>query len=245
MKNKLIIDWLCVQVLLCLLGCSSPPSGAELDAAAVDAGPLDAMRPDAEPQFCHHKIRGVFIGDTITQNLYLSARTAMQADGDVVLKIAVVGAKIEDQYQTWIASTLRGDTDIDWVFIQIGLYNIIGGGQTAEQDQHVMQVLLDDIHLHNPDAKVYLATMTPARGALEGITTGEPRFPVWQAANELFVNLGAIDTISQGLDDGTGKLADNYNQGDGLIPNEAANQASAAIVQAWLDEKFPDTPCKE
>ena len=222
---------------------AAPPDAAPPD-ATVDAMPPDATYPDATPQFCHHKTKGVFIGDTITQDFYLAAREKMQEDGDVVLKIAVAGAKIEDQYHTWMDSTLRGDASIDWIFVQAGIFNIIGGpSQSAEQDASVMQVLLGDIHEQNPNALIFFATMDPARGHLDGV--GADRYPLWQDLQGRYIAMGAEDTISQGLNDGTGALAPNYNQGDGLRPNLAGYLASAAIVQQWLDDKFPDIPCEE
>lgn len=244
--RKDIVFIILIQLTAASCGNDAPSvaeDAAPLD-ATVDATPPDAAQPDATPQFCHHKTKGVFIGDTITQDFYIASRDHMQEDGDVVLKIAVAGAKIEDQYYTWFDSTLRGDQTVDWFFVQAGVFNVINGpAQPAGQDAYVMQVLINDIHEQNPHALIFFASMDPARGHLDGV--GTDRYPLWQDLQGRLIAMGADDTISQGLNDGTGALAPNYNQGDGLRPNLAGYLASAAIVQQWLNDKFPDTPCEE
>lgn len=242
---------ICILAFLTLFAACGGNAGAEVfDAHPSDAwvddaaAPPDASPPDATVMYCPHKTRGVLIGDSIVQNLFLNARNVLQANGSLVLKIAVAGAKIEDQYYTWTMSPLHSDPNIDWFYVQCGINNILGTGQTVEQDAHVMQVLLEDLHQTHPNAKIYFATMDPARGMLINVP-GPERYPMWQDLNALFIAMGANDTISQGLNDGMDNLASNYNNGDGLHPNPAGDLASAAILQSWIIEDFPDIPCEE
>lgn len=246
---------LIIALLALVAACGSDPT-LEYDAGRPDAGAADATvpdagvadaTPDAMPMLCHHKTKGVLIGDSIVQDLYLAARTEMQADGDVLYKVAVAGATVHDQYLTWFTSTLRGQADIDWIYIQIGINDDLHGQDSVSVVAQNMSELIHDIQMVNPNAIIFFATMDPAKAKLDmvSLSGGPDRYQYWKDLNAKYLAMQARDDLSQGLNNGSDYLALNYDGGDGLHPNTAGDLASAAVLQSWIDERFPDILCKE
>lgn len=259
---------LSVSLLLLVVGCSFDPSVAAFDAGHVpdavrmvdastadsgmdtiatvdahvdsDAATPDATLPDAAP-LCHHVTHGALLGDSIVNNLYLDGHFLLAVDGDTVIRLAVAGATVLDQYNAWLASTARGNPDIDWIYLQCSINDILHGDETAAIILQRMTAFLDDIHTQNPNAVVFFGAMDPARTKLDVI--GANRYPLWQQVQASYAALGARFDISNALNDGTDRLLAVDDYGDGLHPNPVGDRASATLLRAWVVAAFPDVTC--
>jgi hypothetical protein len=106
-----------------------------------------------------------------------------------------------------------------------------------------MGTLLADIHASNPDAKVLVSTLFPARGRLEQVVD-PPRYPVWVKVNEELVAQFAGDSsLADPLNDGTDALKVQYDSGNKITPNEAGAMLVAMKMGAWLKSTFPPEDC--
>jgi lysophospholipase L1-like esterase len=273
MLSRIVLS---VSLLLLVLGCSTNPSLAGLDAglaadaasmvdahgpdvvadatpldageemilssdAQVDAAPLpDANLADAAP-LCHHATRGALLGDSIVSNLYNNARNLLQVQGDTVIRLAVAGSTVLDQYNAWLTSTARGNPAIDWIYLQCGINDILHGDKTAAVIVQQMTVFLDDIYAHNPNAVVFFGAMDPARTKLDAIAAN--RYPLWQQVQAGYAALGARFDISDALNDGTDRLIPIDDYGDGLHPSPTGDRTSATILRSWVVAAFPDVTC--
>jgi lysophospholipase L1-like esterase len=223
---------------------AAPDATVVADATVPDATPdatPDAAPPDAAVPMCPRHTKGVLVGDSIVSNLYNNARNILLASGHTVFRNAVAGATVHDQLLTWQASALRGDPTIDWFYVQCGINDVAHGGVAALAIADDMEVLLDDIHTHNPGAVVFVGIMDPARTKLEAIAAD--RYPLWQALNALYVSrFAARGEISNALNNGADALLAIDDNGDGLHPSPTGDRTSAMILAGWVTPMF-QAPC--
>jgi hypothetical protein len=227
-----------------LVACSSDVAGADLtDAGIADATGADApgLPADAGP-YCHHVTHGLILGDSIPRDMYVNGLGVLQVNGDKVALGAVGGATVGDQFANWRTSYARGSDDLDWIYLQAGINDIIHGNITVEATVSTMAAFLEDIHTANPHTLVFLGAMGPARSRLD-IITGVSRYPMWIAVQGGYAALDAMPGISDALNDGMDNLLLSCDSGDHLHPLPACDKSSAAILRTWVDFAFPDIPC--
>lgn len=178
---------------------------------------------------------GVLCGDSIVNNLFNNAHNILQAGGHTVIKLAVAGTLVVDQYNTWLASAQRGDPTINYAFIKDGINDMIAGTAAATVAA-TMSTWLADMRANNPLMVIFLETMDPAKTKLD--TVNANRYPLWQQLNALYMGMGARSEISNALNDGNDALPVGYDNGDGLHPNPAGDVLSATILRARRDLTF-------
>lgn len=234
-----------LMLTTCLAACAYDTAGVpggELDAAPPDApGPPDATPPDAGPP-CHHVTRGLLLGDFNALHLYENGRSTLEVDGDTVQSRAAAHATVGDQLAAWLTSPERGDAHIDWIYFQCGINDVIAGGATAHALTSQMAAFLEDVHMNNPDAVVFLGALGPARSRIDTIP-GTARYPLWLEIQDGYATLGALTQISTSMNDGADNLVSQCDSGDHLTPTPACDRNSALILRGWVDEAFPDVAC--
>lgn len=233
--------------LLLLAACS----GLELEddgGSVPDAqhGPIVAVNA----RLCRPKTTGVLIGDSISpiqtfpSAQVLSGRPILEFDGDTIISQATGGIGYATALSTWQASAERGNPAIGWVFIQLGVNDIHGGGKTAAQVLAGIQAIIADIRANNPGAKIIVGQIPVARG---GITAGE--YTIWLAANVLLAGIGAKAEINNaisnhGLSDGAGGIDGLCGSGDGIHMNQRGTATIAIWIRAWVTQAFGgQRPC--
>ncbi len=235
-----------LMLLSALVGCSEivdqvADGGAVSDASIVydativyDAGTADAA--------CKNTTKGVLFGDSIVQNMFNNGKPVLTAAGATVYKGAVAGDGVGEQIGRWMVSSYRGDQTIDWAYVQIGINDDVHGQIGATEIDGELQLFLADMSRTNPRMKVYLSVPDPARGKLEMYVPTPSRYDTWKAMRVNYLARGARADISDNLNNGSDYLKPEFDSGDGLHPNPAADRASAAILATWVTQEFSCAP---
>lgn len=185
--------------------------------------------------------KGALLGDSIVSNMYNDAHNVFEAGGSTVTKLAIAGAIITGQYATWLASSVRGNSSYDWIFLMVGINDVLADTSSTTCLANI-DTFLADIKANNPNAKLYFDIMDPAKTRLDA--TGGDRYPLWQAINTGYLARGAIRLVSDAMNDGADSLKSIYFQSsdNGLHPNTAGNVQSATVLRAQIDTDFPGPP---
>lgn len=231
--------------LLLLAACgddgAQPPLHA--DAAGVPDAEIavDAGAPDA--RLCTPYTRGLLIGDGITASMVATIQPYLQnTRNSYAFSLAADGNTIANQLTAWRASPYRGDLTIGWVYVNVGMEDVIQGADAITTVAN-MGALLADIHASNPGTKVIVETLFPARTRLEQVVD-PPRYPVWVQENEEFVaQFDADSSLADPLNDGTDALRAQYDSGNKITPNQAGAAVVASKLGAWVTATFPMAPC--
>ena len=210
--------------------------------AAPDAAPAP---PDAAVPLCPHHTKGVMIGDSITVGVY-KYRTPITSKGHIVLNNAVAGHEIGNQYAVWLTSPYRGDASIDWIFIQVGINDILHDITTVPQYTALMRVFLADIRASNPHAVIFFGKVTPAKSRFDEITAvaGHNRYQMWLDTNSAYASFTTVlPGIAAALNDGADSLLPQYANTDHLHLNIDGYTLSSTILESWIEAAFPPVPC--
>jgi len=207
-----------------------------------DAAPLP---PDAAVPMCPRHTKGLMIGDSIMVGVYKYC-TPITNKGHVVLSNAVAGHEIGNQFAVWLTSPYRGDPTIEWIFIQVGINDVIHDITTVPQYVALMKAFLADIKASNPNAVIFFGKMTPAKSRLDEISavSGHSRYPMWLATNAGYADFATIlPGISDAVNDGADSLLPQYAHTDHLHLNIDGYTLSASILETWIEAAFPPVPC--
>lgn len=232
--------------LLLLAACGDddvqpPPPHADAGTRPDAEVPVDAGAPDA--RLCNPFTRGLLIGDGITASMALPMQMYLQNNhNSFANSIAVDGNTIANQLTAWRASSFRGDVTLSWIYVNVGMEDIIQGADAVTTVAN-MGTLLADIHASNPSVKVIVETLFPARTRLEQVID-PPRYPVWVKVNEeLKTQFMADSVLADALNDGTDALKAQYDSGNKITPNQAGATLVAMKMGAWLKATFPPEAC--
>jgi hypothetical protein len=233
--------------LLLLAACSYDTALPTLaDAAVVVAADadvhVDAGAPDA--RLCNPYTRGLLIGDGITASMVTTVQPYLQnTRNSYAFSLAADGNTIANQLAAWRASPYRGDLTISWIYVNIGMEDVVQGADATTTTAN-MGALLADMHASNPGTKVLVETLFPARTRLEQVVD-PPRYPVWVKVNEELVAQFAGDSsLADPLNDGTDALKAQYDSGNKITPNQAGASVVASKLGAWVTATFPMEACK-
>lgn len=189
--------------------------------------------------------KGALLGDSIVSNMGTNAGSVLTAGGSTFTKLAIAGAIVTGQYATWQASSVRGNSSYDWIFLMVGINDVLAGTASATILANI-DTFLNDIKTNNPNAKLYFDIMDPCKTRLDAttLTGGLDRYVLWQTVNAGYVSRGAINIVSAAMNDGADSLKSIYFQaGDnGLHPNAAGDTQSATVLRAQIDTDFPGPP---
>lgn len=185
--------------------------------------------------------KGALLGDSIVSNMYNNASNIFTAGGSSVTKLAVAGAIVSGQYATWLASAVRGNTSYDWLFLMVGINDVLADTSSATILANI-DTFIADIKANNPNAKLYFDIMDPCKTRLDA--TGGDRYALWQTVNAGYVTRGAMSIVSTAMNDGADSLKSIYFQSvdNGLHPNSAGDIQSATVMRAQIDTDFPGPP---
>jgi hypothetical protein len=214
----------------------SPDAGFAADAglAAVTTTPRPAT-------MCHRHTVGLFIGDSIVHGVYRDAFLILQGHGDVVYSVAVAGHRINDQRLIYEGSPFIRGAKLDWIFIQLGVNDVIAGHTVADMDRD-MTMFVTSIKRWNPEAKIVMGTMLPAKSFLDTRNVGF--YQVWKDGNSLYQSkYGAFSDISDAVNDGADSLMAEFSSPDHIHMNVAGSQFEASLLNERLATLFPDIPC--
>lgn len=152
-----------------------------------------------------------------------------------IASLAITGQRIDQQTSQWQASAQRGDSNVKWIFVHVGINDIIAAATEATCVSR-MQTLINDINTNNPTAKVVLAPLMPFGFTSTALTT-------WTAFSADIIGTGGTPITGTNLirlplwstlDDGTGRLLTQYQFSDGQHNNNTCRQAMGAIVRSTL-----------
>lgn len=227
---------------LSMFACDVPQDEASY-ALTTDASVSCAHDAQSEPDafLCvEAPTKGVLIGDSIVQNMYLYSRAPLVAGGSTVTRLAVAGDTIGNQIGRWMVSPLRGDETVDWIYVQIGINDILHGQLDAREMYGIMSLFIADIRANNPGALVYLSVPDPAKLKLDAVslTGGKNRQQVWVEFKALLLANGGTSFISDALNDGNDSLIVMFEKPDHLHPNPAGDLLSGNLLRAKVDETF-------
>jgi lysophospholipase L1-like esterase len=226
--------------------CNDASLVATPDAIVADAHPPDASPPpDASIPMCPHHTKGLMIGDSITVGVF-KFRTPILAAGNTVVNNSVAGHAVGEQFAVWLVSPYRGDPSIDWIFVQIGINDILHGLTTAPQTVALMRVFLADIRTNNPHAVIFFGKITPSKVRLDQVTatSGPNRYQLWLDVNAGYSNfVNVLPGIANALNDGADSLRPEYDHGDHLHLSDTGYTLSATVLESWIAAAFPDVPC--
>lgn len=237
------------QILLSLLiltACGDDTAPTRSTDAAVVVEPDAAVHADAgapDAHLCNPYTRGLLIGDGITASMVATIQPYLQnTRNSYAFSLAADGNTIANQLTAWRASPYRGDLTIGWVYVNVGMEDVIQGADAITTVAN-MGALLADIHASNPGTKVIVETLFPARTRLEQVVD-PPRYPVWVQENEEFVaQFDADSSLADPLNDGTDALRAQYDSGNKITPNQAGAAVVASKLGAWVTATFPMAPC--
>lgn len=194
------------------LGCDETGSGKILPALHT------LLRKANRSALTIYDAEGVILGDStmapylgalaLVGSLIYTSTEAAQRLG--LLSLAASGNTAVDQLAAWQASPARGNANVAWVSVAVGI-NDIGTGASTATIRTRIQAIVDDINANNPDAKVILVPMIPF-----GFTAGF--LTIWQGVNTSIIGGASPITGSNlirmplwtELDNGSGALKPEY-----------------------------------
>lgn len=150
---------------------------------------------------------------------------------DGILSMAYPGQRVDQIKQVWDNSPQLGQSYVKGMIIQLGI-NDIDQGASAATTISRLQSLVNDINTNNATAKIILSPLTPARAYL-----GDTKYAVWQAVNTAIAGGGGSPITGSNLsriapwaalNDGSGNLLSQYDQGDGLHVNQDGRESIQA-----------------
>jgi len=128
-----------------------------------------------------------------------------------IVSMADSGYTINQQRDVWLASEQRGRSDIQWVYLQLGINDITAGRSEAQMSAD-LTALITDINTENPSAQVFLAPMTPARTIYSA-----GQYAIWQAVNDDINGTGAIPVTGSNLTRLSATVWNAMNDGSGYL----------------------------
>lgn len=190
--------------------------------------------------------KGALIGDSIVNQMTLGAinKAVLEAGGSTWTRLAAAGHTTANQLAVWLASSVRGNNTYDWLFYMCGINDDLHGDRTVGQVLADVDAWRADAASQNPNARLYLSIMCPAKQKLDEVTlTGGPdRYALWQAINAGYVARGFRTDLSLAINDGSDNLAASKDSGDHLHPNAAGDLSNCNKLRSWIDADFPDPP---
>lgn len=184
--------------------------------------------------------RGVILGDSIcaprSTTCAIGARLGGLGATGPIVSLAQAGARADQQLTTWQNSHCRGNASVVWVYIQVGVNDIVQGASAATTLGRI-QSLVNDIAANNPTAAIFVGTMTPARFYM---TTAV--YAVWTAVNTGILGGGgtpitgitaAVNTTTN-LTDGNDNLLYYDTAIDPLHTSELGRYQNALSVASAL-----------
>lgn len=150
--------------------------------------------------------------------------------------LAVAGFDVGEATTQWYQSIHRGNTRTKWVFIQIGINDVVHGQLSATQILAALAILISDIQTTTPSASIHLAKMDPAKTYLG--TIGADRYQRY-----LDVEAGKLanwpsiynTTIHDALSDGNDDLQTTYGGAGVLHPNTTGDAKAVDTLVTWLN----------
>jgi hypothetical protein len=225
-----------ISLLSCLLAaCEFDDGGAvapgDTDAELVvvpDAGPTPDRIPQIDASTCKTSTEGLIVGDELAMNM---AAPGAAAPFDTVETIAFQGATVKAQLAAWMFSPRRGDPDLDWVYIQVGIYNVLRNEEyeTIVQD---IEALIERINYDNPSVVVILGDLWPARKYIDRHFPWT--FATWADVNERLWEHGSTATVRYAMTE-VGEYL-KYDSGDGFHPTPEGYLVASTVLRGVIDE---------
>lgn len=184
----------------------------------------------------------MLLGDSIVNQMSLGAPNKSKlklppstTPSSACTNLAVAGYDVGEATTQWYQSIHRGNLRTKWVFVQIGINDVIHGQLSATQILAALTVLINDIQTTTPWASIHLAKMDPCQTYLG--TIGADRYPRYldveagKLANwPSIYNTTIHDTLSDGNDD----LQTIYG-GQQLHPNSTGDGVAVDTLVTWLN----------
>jgi lysophospholipase L1-like esterase len=211
----------------------------------VDAAPPpdvsnpDVSLPDATATLCHHRTTGLLIGDSIVFRMWAAGLAILAADDDAVYSVAQSGATVAAEQIAYANGPYPG-IRLDWVWIQVGINDILAGTSAAEIEEG-LALLISTAHEQNPEAAILVGKMLPARFVLDARNLAF--YPVWVEVNAWLETQGAYGVVSDSMNNGQGYLITELSQ-DGLHPSYNGSLFEATKLDGLIRSVFPDEPCR-
>lgn len=184
------------------------------------------------------------LGDSIVSQMQIAGRVklAIAPNNDTAtaktIGLAIAGFEIGQAYTTWLGSTLRGNPRTLWVFIQVGVNDILHNQLSVVQMEAKYDQLIADVQTTTPWATIYLAKMDPCHAYLDSV--GADRYPKYQALDTYlaatYPSIYHID-IHDALADGNDDFQAIYG-GQVLHPNTTGDGVAVDTFKAWLVSTF-------
>ncbi len=232
---KSIVPFLCV-CLICLTSCFTTKIPTSPDGSAQVAQPTRGVCV-GNSTVAHYR------GGAAVPSLLFTAEEIAQ--GYSCQSLAVPGHTIDQQLERWL--DLQQKERIDWVIVEIGL-NDLDPNDPLEATLQRYQRLIDTINRTKPaNAKLIIATMTPARERLKDIYRGKGNssYKKWVAMNDAIMGKGKTPIIGVDhrinehtllLSDKRGNLKSEYEifEKDHVHQNTAARLIIASVWRVAL-----------
>jgi lysophospholipase L1-like esterase len=157
--------------------------------------------------------------------------------------LADPGDTIANQKTVW-QSADRDEACV--VIIQVG-HNDLSAAKATSTIISDLQDLVDTVAADVPDAKILIATMTPAKQRyidLYGATDGATVYQQWLDVNESIRGNGVspitgvdgrVSSHTDSLNDGSGNLDAAYDTGDGIHPNADGRAINGSAYLAGIN----------
>lgn len=211
---------------------------------------IDELTPDAIRcitkivEFPMYSIEGniAVLGDSTIAGFPIYARLSTYlgvATGYSITDISNPGDTINQQLSRWNSLNMTVKSELDYVFVQIGLNDL---GKTAAEFRTDYAALVAKIRIDAPNAKLVLGTMLPCKQRFKNLHSGDTwksYYERWQSANEDIMNnyydcdaVAYLHTQALGLDD---DLRKEYDYGDAIHENSLGGKI---IVYSWCMAAF-------
>jgi len=146
--------------------------------------------------------------------------------------LSIPAASINGQKSLYNGLTAQVKTDLNYIFIQVGLNDISGTVATAITNY---QGLINQINTDSPSAIIVIGAMTPALssvGSADNIKLLELNDVIMGVGTTVITGVDFRTNVHYGyMSDGNGNLAAKYNSGDNIHPK---TNSKKIIAHSWL-----------
>lgn len=174
--------------------------------------------------------RVLLIGDSLTAAFgqHASVASHISSDNSHCITMAAVSETIDTQTTRYNGGTgsygsPKGSTRLQYVYVLVGINNILALAQSYATIKPKMQTLLSNIRSGNAAARIILFTLTPAYEWMEvnAAATKATLQATWQSfnddvANKVYDADVYVTGATAAMHSGDYRLSSTYNSGDGL-----------------------------